>query len=76
MTGRSWGRNAPTAVISFVAISLTWMSRHGGNAISNLTEAEWSFRITKDELTIRSIWYDLADRVKAHILGRSLAYAL
>lgn len=41
-----------------------------------LTEAEWAFRITKDELVIRPIWHHKEDRVKAHILVCFLAYAM
>jgi len=41
-----------------------------------LTEAEWAFRITKDELAIRPVWHHTADRVKGHILVCFLAYAM
>jgi len=41
-----------------------------------LTEAEWAFRIVKDELVIRPIWHQKAGRVKAHILVCFLAYVL
>jgi transposase len=41
-----------------------------------LTEAEWAFRIHKDELEIRPIWHRKEDRVKAHILVCFLAYVL
>lgn len=41
-----------------------------------LTEAEWAFRITKDELVIRPIWHQKSGRVKAHILVCFLAYAM
>jgi len=41
-----------------------------------LTEAEWAFRISKDELDIRPIWHQKEDRVKAHILVCFLAYVL
>ena len=41
-----------------------------------LTEAEWAFRITKEELEIRPIWHHKEDRVKAHILICFLAYAM
>ena len=41
-----------------------------------LTEAEWAFRITKDELVLRPIWHHHEDRVKAHILVCFLAYAM
>jgi hypothetical protein len=41
-----------------------------------LTEAEWAFRITKNELAIRPVWHHTADRVKGHILVCFLAYAM
>ena len=41
-----------------------------------LTEAEWAFRISKDELEIRPIWHQKEERVLAHILVCFLAYAL
>jgi hypothetical protein len=41
-----------------------------------LTEAEWAFRITKDELEIRPIWHQREDRVLGHILVCFLAYVL
>ena len=41
-----------------------------------LTEAEWAFRIEKDELKIRPIWHQKADHVLAHILICFLAYVL
>ena len=41
-----------------------------------LTEAEWAFRITKNELEIRPIWHQKTDRVLAHILVCFLAYVL
>lgn len=41
-----------------------------------LTEAEWAFRIGKDELEIRPIWHQREDRVLAHILVCFLAYVL
>jgi transposase len=41
-----------------------------------LTEAEWAFRIAKDELCLRPIWHQLSERVEAHILICFLAYVL
>jgi transposase len=41
-----------------------------------LTEAEWAFRITKDELEIRPVWHHKEDRVLGHILICFLAYVL
>jgi transposase len=41
-----------------------------------LTEAEWAFRIAKEELRIRPIWHQKTNRVLAHILICFLAYVL
>jgi transposase len=41
-----------------------------------LTDAEWAFRIHKDELAIRPIWHHKDERVQAHILVCFLAYVL
>jgi len=41
-----------------------------------LTEAEWAFRIEKDELGIRPIWHQQEKRVLAHILVCFLGYVL
>jgi len=45
-------------------------------AYIQLVEAEWAFRIHKDELEIRPIWHHKAERVLAHILVCFLAYVL
>jgi transposase len=41
-----------------------------------LTEAEWAFRISKDELRLRPIWHQKKERVLGHILVCFLAYVL
>jgi len=41
-----------------------------------LTEAEAAFRIQKSDLSIRPVWHQRADRVRAHIFVCFLAYAL
>jgi len=41
-----------------------------------LTEAEWAFRISKDELRLRPVWHQKEGRVRAHILVCFLAYVL
>ena len=41
-----------------------------------LTEAEWAFRISKEELRLRPIWHQNQDRVLAHILVCFLAYVM
>src|ERR1017187_5721183 len=41
-----------------------------------LVDAEWAFRISKDELELRPVWHQHAGRVKAHILVCFIAYAM
>jgi hypothetical protein len=41
-----------------------------------LVDVEWAFRISKDELELRPLWHQTADRVKAHILVCFVAYAM
>jgi transposase len=41
-----------------------------------LVDAEWAFRITKDELQLRPIWHQNEKRVQGHILVCFLAYAM
>jgi transposase len=41
-----------------------------------LTEAEWAFRIHKDELGLRPIWHQKEERVRAHVLVSFLSYVL
>jgi transposase len=41
-----------------------------------LTDAEWAFRINKDELEIRPVFHQVAGRVKAHILVCFVAYVM
>jgi hypothetical protein len=43
---------------------------------TQLVDAEWAFRISKDELELRPVWHQTADRVKAHILVCFIAYAM
>jgi transposase len=41
-----------------------------------LVDAEWAFRISKDELELRPVWHQTANRVQAHILVCFIAYAM
>jgi hypothetical protein len=41
-----------------------------------LVDAEWAFRISKDELELRPIWHQHDDRVQGHILVCFIAYAM
>jgi len=41
-----------------------------------LVDAEWAFRITKDELQLRPVWHQHDQRVQGHILVCFIAYAM
>jgi transposase len=41
-----------------------------------LVDAEWAFRISKDELELRPIWHQQENRVQGHILVCFIAYAM
>jgi transposase len=41
-----------------------------------LVDAEWAFRISKDELELRPVWHQNEQRVQGHILVCFLAYAM
>jgi transposase len=53
-----------------------WTAEDLWKAYMQLTEAEAAFRIQKDELRLRPVWHQTADRVQAHILVCFLAYVL
>jgi transposase len=53
-----------------------WTAEELWKAYMQLTEAEAAFRIEKDELRLRPVWHQTAERVQAHILVCFLAYAL
>jgi transposase len=53
-----------------------WAPEEFWRSYMQLTEAEAAFRIQKDELRLRPIWHQIAERVRAHILVCFLAYAL
>jgi transposase len=53
-----------------------WAAEDLGKAYIQLTEAEAAFRIEKDELRLRPVWHQTAERVQAHILVCFLAYVL
>jgi transposase len=41
-----------------------------------LVDAEWAFRVSKDELELRPVWHRNRDRVLGHILVCFMAYAM
>ena len=53
-----------------------WSNEQLWKAYIQLTQAEAAFRIQKDQLAIRPIWHQRADRVEAHILVCFLAFVL
>jgi transposase len=53
-----------------------WTAEDLWKTYMQLTEAEAAFRIQKDELRLRPVWHQTAERVQAHILVCFLAYVL
>ena len=53
-----------------------WTDEQLWKAYIQLTQAEAAFRIQKDQLHLRPIWHQRADRVEAHILVCFLAFVL
>jgi transposase len=53
-----------------------WTDEALWRAYIQLTEAEAAFRIHKSDLSLRPIWHQKEDRVRAHILVCFLAYVL
>lgn len=53
-----------------------WSDEQLWKAYIQLTQAEAAFRIQKDQLKVRPIWHQRADRVEAHILICFLAFVL
>jgi transposase len=53
-----------------------WSDEQLWRAYIQLTQAEAAFRIQKDELQVRPIWHQRADRVQAHIMVCFLAFVL
>jgi len=53
-----------------------WSDEQLWKAYIQLTQAEAAFRIQKDQLRVRPIWHQHADRVEAHILVCFLAFVL
>jgi transposase len=53
-----------------------WSNQQLWKAYIQLTQAEAAFRIHKDQLNLRPIWHQRAERVQAHILVCFLAFVL
>jgi transposase len=55
---------------------IDWTDEQLWKAYIQLAQAEAAFRIQKDQLRVRPIWHQRADRVQAHILVCFLAFVL
>lgn len=53
-----------------------WTEEELWRTYTQLTEAEAAFHIQKSDLSIRPVWHQRADRVRAHVFVCFLAYAL
>ncbi len=53
-----------------------WTAESLWKAYIQLTDAEAAFRMQKDQLRLRPVWHQTAERVEAHILVCFLAYVL
>src|SRR5207249_4564435 len=53
-----------------------WSPQELWRTYIQLTEAEAAFRIQKSDLSIRPVWHQRAERVKAHIFVCFMAYVL
>ena len=53
-----------------------WKPEELWKAYIQLTQAETAFRIHKQDLSLRPVWHQRADRVQAHILVCFLAYVV
>ena len=53
-----------------------WTAAELWRAYMQLTDAEAAFRMQKDQLKLRPVWHQTAERVQAHILVCFLAYVL
>jgi transposase len=70
-----WARYSEGAYVLRTNIT-DWSAETLWQTYIQLTDAEAAFRIQKSELSLRPIWHQRADRVKAHILVCFLAYVL
>lgn len=72
---RSWAQTSEGAYVLRSNVA-DWTDEELWKAYIQLTEAEEAFRIQKSDLSIRPVWHQKEERVKAHILVCFLAYVL
>ena len=71
----AWARHSEGCYVLRTNIT-DWDAETLWRTYVQLTDAEAAFRIQKSELSIRPIWHQKTDRVRAHILVCFLAYVL
>lgn len=72
---RTWAQLSEGAYVLRSNVS-GWSDEDLWRAYIQLTEAEAAFRIQKNDLSLRPVWHQKAERVRAHILVCFLAYVL
>jgi transposase len=75
---QSWGEWSERSAGCYLLRSNVtgWTEEELWRTYIQLTEAEAAFSIQKSDLSIRPVWHQRADRVRAHIFVCFLAYAL
>jgi transposase len=74
-TWRAWAQLSEGSYVLRTNVS-GWSDEDLWRAYIQLTDAETAFRIQKSDLSLRPVWHQKEDRVKAHILVCFLAYVL
>jgi transposase len=74
-TWRAWAQLSEGSYMLRTNVS-GWSDQDLWRAYIQLTDAETAFRIQKSDLSLRPVWHQKEDRVKAHILVCFLAYVL
>jgi transposase len=72
---RTWAQLSEGAYVLRSNVS-GWSDEDLWRAYIQLTEAETAFRIHKSDLSLRPVWHQKEERVRAHILVCFLAYVL
>lgn len=70
-----WARHSEGAYVLRTNVN-DWTPQELWRTYIQLTDAEAAFRIQKSDLSLRPIWHQKPDRIKAHIFVCFLAYAL
>ena len=74
-TWRAWAQLSEGSYLLRSNVS-GWSDEDLWRAYIQLTDAETAFRIQKSDLSLRPVWHQKEDRVRAHLLVCFLAYVL